>query len=86
MYTFPELIKKIREESDLTQNEFAKILGVSTVLISMIETGQKGASKGFIKKLAGKLEVPTSTIFPFVFEAEEKSFPNLSGLENTIFG
>ena len=41
-------------------------------------------SKGFIKKLAGKLEVPTSTIFPFVFEAEEKSFPNLSGLEKKL--
>jgi transcriptional regulator with XRE-family HTH domain len=84
MYTFPELIKKIRDESGFTQNEFAKVLGVSTVLISMIETGQKGASKGFIKKLAGKLEVPISTISPFIFEVEEKPFPKLSGLEKKL--
>ena len=33
MYSFPKLIKKIREASDLTQKEFAEAVDVSTVLI-----------------------------------------------------
>jgi DNA-binding XRE family transcriptional regulator len=47
MYTFPLLIKEIRKYSELSQKEFAKTLGVSPVLIAMIETGQKGISNTF---------------------------------------
>ena len=84
MYTFPELIKQIRKESSLTQSEFAGALGVSTILISMIETGQKEISKGFVKKLAKKLDVLPGTIFPFVFFDKKMSFQNLSGIEKKL--
>lgn len=84
MYTFPELIKQIRKESNLTQGELASALGVSTILVSMIETGQKEVSKGFVKKLAAKLDVPTGTIFPFVFLDKKDSFQNLSGIEKKL--
>lgn len=84
MYTLPELIKQIRKESNLTQGEFANALGVSTILISMIETGQKEVSKGFIKKLSAKLDVPTGTIFPFVFLDKKMSFQSLSGIEKKL--
>ncbi len=82
MYAFPELLKRIRDESDLTQEELASALGVSTVLIAMIETGQKEASKAFIVKLAEKLGVHPGSITPFLF-ANEKA-EKLSGIERTL--
>lgn len=84
MYTFPELIKQIRKESDLTQSEFANALGVSPILISMVETGQREVSKGFVKKLAVKLGVPAGVIFPFVFVDKKASIQKLSGLEKRL--
>lgn len=77
MYTFPQLLKKIREESNLTQNKLAEILGVSTILISMIETGQKEPSKQFVIKLANKLGVQAGSIMPFVFIQENTQSKNL---------
>lgn len=67
MMTFPELIKNIRDEAGLTQGQFAEIFGVSTVLISMIESGQKEVSKNFLLKLSDKLNVHPSSITPFLF-------------------
>ena len=86
MFTFPELLKEIRRESNLTQEEMAKILEVSTVLIAMIETGQKEVSKAFIIKLAEKLGVHPSSITPFIFANEKTN--KLSGIERNliIFG
>lgn len=84
MYQFPELLRKIRIESGLTQSEFAKVLGISTVLISMIETKQKAVSKGFIIKLANKLGVQPSSIMPFVFMEESPDLRAMSGLEKSL--
>lgn len=82
MLTFPELIKKIRESSGLTQEEFAKVLSVSTVLISMIESGQKEVSKKLIKNLAGKLEVHPNSIAPFLYSHLE--LKSLSAIEKEM--
>jgi len=84
MYSFAELLKLIRKEAHLTQEMLAKILGVSTILISMIETGQKKVSKVFIKKLAAKLDVHPSTLAPFVFTENMESSKNLSTLEKQL--
>ena len=85
MYTFPDLIKKIRHEVGLTQSEFANVLGVSVVLISMVETGQKGVSKGVSKKLieciAKALQVRPSSVTPFLFTEENNGKEKLSGIE-----
>jgi len=67
MYSFPELIKKVRDEAGLTQAEFAKALGVSAVLIAMVETGQKEVSKKLLIRLAERLEVHPSSVTPFLF-------------------
>jgi len=72
MYTFPDLIKKIRDEAGLTQAEFAKALGVSAVLIAMVETGQKEVSKNLLIKIAELLNVHPSSITPFLFIDREK--------------
>ncbi len=84
MYTFSELIKKIRSESGLTQAEFASALNVSAVLIAMIETGQKEVSKGFLLKLADRMDVHPASITPFLFMDTELSKGRVSGVEKLL--
>ena len=81
MYTFPELIKKIRETAGLTQADFAKALDVSSVLIAMVETGQKEVSKSLLLKLAEKMDVHPSSITPFLFIDEHGPIKPSSGME-----
>lgn len=82
MYNFQDLLKQIRRAGGLTQEEFARALNVSTILISMLETGQKDASKNFIEKLAKILDVHPSSIAPFVFTQDETT--KLSGIERSM--
>ena len=83
MYTFSELLKQIRKESGLSQKDLAMVLGVSTVLITMVETKQKEVSKSFIKKLADKLDVSPTSVTPFIFSGE-KSNKKLNALEKKL--
>ena len=57
-------------------------MDVSTVLITMVETGKKEASKNFVVRLADKLEVRPSSIMPFVFEDDESA--NATGVEKAL--
>ncbi len=84
MYSFPELIKKIRGASSLTQKEFAEVIQVSTVLVSMIEAGQKDVSKNFIIKLSEKLEVNPSSITPFLYIYKDIDNKDISKIEKTF--
>lgn len=84
MLTFDKLIKFIRREADLTQQEFAELLGVSTILIAMIENRSKEPSKKFVNKLAEKLEVHPSAIMPFISFEENLEIENFSGLEKKL--
>ncbi|OGD81594.1 hypothetical protein A2572_04415 [Candidatus Collierbacteria bacterium RIFOXYD1_FULL_40_9] len=84
MKTFPELIKDIRKESGLTQGQLASVLGVSKILVSMIESGQKEASKGFVIKLSEKLGVHPGSIMPFAFTLPATSTPKLSLIEKEL--
>jgi transcriptional regulator with XRE-family HTH domain len=84
MYTFPELLKQIRKESNLTQEGLAEILGVSTILISMIEAGQREVSRNFVLKLADKMKVRPSSIIPFIFFDNTSRGNNLSGPEKKL--
>lgn len=83
MYSFPELIKKIRNEAGLTQAEFAKILEVSPILIAMVEGGQREVSKKFIDKLATKLRVHPASITPFLYGSSGDK--DLSVIEKQFF-
>lgn len=67
MNTIAIFLKQLRNESSLTQPELAEIMGVSTVLISMIESGQKNASMKFLTRLAEILEVHPRAIAPLAF-------------------
>lgn len=69
MYDFPELMKSIRKETQLTQAALAERLGVSAILIVMIESGQKEPSKKFVEILAAKMKVSPRAIVPFIYGA-----------------
>lgn len=84
MYSFPDLIKKIREEAGLTQAEFAKALNVSTILISMVETEQKEVSKKLLISLANKLRVHPASITPFLFNIDKHPEDKISYIEKTL--
>ncbi len=84
MHSFPDLIKKIREEAELTQTEFAKKIDVSPVLVAMVETGQKPISKKMIEKIAEKLEVHPASITPFLYLDQDFSYKKLGKLERLM--
>ena len=84
MYKFSDLLKKIRTEAGLTQENLAHVLGVSTILIAMIETEQKQVSKKFIEILANKLDVHPSSITPFIFIEDNLDHDKLSKTEKTF--
>lgn len=84
MYTFPQLIRKIRSEAGLTQAQFADVLDVSTVLVTMIETGQKEVSKKFVIKLSDCMGVHPASITPFLFMAEDVDHRPLSKVEKML--
>ena len=84
MDTFPKLLKKIRSEAGLTQEDLASVLKVSTVLIAMVETGRKEVSKNFIERLAEKMNVSSSSITPFIFIGEDINLKKLSGVERKL--
>lgn len=84
MHTFPDLLKKIRTRADLTQEDLAKTLGVSTILVTLIETGKKQASRGFIQKLADNLDVNPSSITPFAMIEEDMNTKKLSNVEKSL--
>jgi transcriptional regulator with XRE-family HTH domain len=86
MYTFPDLLKKIRAESQLTQSQLAKTLDVSTVLIAMVESGQKEVSKKLVLKLANAMGVHPSSITPFIFIDDEINKKNVSAFDRSIIG
>jgi transcriptional regulator with XRE-family HTH domain len=82
--TFSALLKKIREHSGLTQQGLATSLGVSKVLIGMIESGMKEPSKKFVVLLAEKLEVHPSTIMPFITFEKDENFKSLGKIEKSL--
>jgi len=84
MILFPELIKRIRKSSDLTQEDLARALSVSTVLISMIESGQKEVSKKFIINLASKLGVHPNSVTPFLFDSKAINLKNITSVERDM--
>ena len=58
-------IKKIRNEKNLTQEELAEKVGVSTVWIGYIETGYRIPNLKMVYKVARALGVKVKDIFPF---------------------
>ncbi|MFA5916971.1 MAG: helix-turn-helix transcriptional regulator [Candidatus Gracilibacteria bacterium] len=85
MLTFSELIKDIRNNIGLNQEEFAKLLGVSKIFIAQLETNTREPSKNFIKILSDKLKVSTFSIMPFLSNDKINDLSKLSKLEQQIY-
>lgn len=83
-YTFPYFLKQIRKTAGLTQADLAKALDVSAVLVAMIETGQKPASKKLIVNLARLLEIHPGALFPFFFDNDAYSNTKMSNVEKLL--
>lgn len=58
-------IQKVRKEKDLTQEELAEKIGVSTTWIGYIETGYRRPNLKMIYKVARALNVKVKDIIPF---------------------
>lgn len=84
MKKFSDLVKDIREQSGLSQNEFAIELGVSSIYISKIETDQKEVSKKFLSKLADFTGVHPSALAPFLYLNDDINPNELSPLERKL--
>lgn len=85
MLTFPELIKEIRKNAGLNQEEFANLLWVSKIFIAQLETNKREPSKNFIKILSDKLQISSFSLMPFLSSDEIKDFESLSKIEKYLY-
>lgn len=84
IYHFSKLLKEIRNEAGLTQKKLADKLGVSKVLVGMLESNMKEPSKKFVGSLASLLKVHPSVLMPFVTIDENEDYDSLSKLEKKL--
>jgi transcriptional regulator with XRE-family HTH domain len=75
----------MRNEADMTQQEFADYLGVSKVLITMIETGKKESSRKLVNIIAEKLNIHPASLMPFLGIENDEDAENLSSIERRLF-
>ena len=59
-----ENIRRLRIEAGMSQEQFAKLFGVTQASISWIEKGQRDAGTDFVFHVADEFKVPVSTILP----------------------
>lgn len=58
-------IKKFRKRADLTQEDLAAKIHISTTHIGLVETGKRKVSLRTLQKIASALGVKTKDIIPF---------------------
>ena len=64
-YRLGRNIQKVRQERDLTQEQLAEKVGVSTTWIGYIETGYRKPNLKLVYKIARVLTVKVKDLFPF---------------------
>lgn len=55
---YRELIRKKREEKGISQNQLAKLLGISQPYMNQIETGSRNPTLPLLMKICVILEIP----------------------------
>jgi transcriptional regulator with XRE-family HTH domain len=58
-------LKTIRLERELTQEQFAELVGISVDFLSLIERGVNAPSFAVLERMAGKLRLPVRELFDF---------------------
>ena len=62
---FGDRIRQIRRSRDLTQEEFAEVIGISVDFLSLIERGINAPSFETIDQIALRLHIPVIALFTF---------------------
>ncbi len=62
---FGKRLRKLRRNSDITQEELAEKIGMSSNFISQLERGINAPSFEVLAKLAAALQVPVRELFDF---------------------
>lgn len=57
------VIKSIRKQKGLTQNEFAPLCGITQTYLSQIENNQKDPTLSTLKKISENLNIPLPILF-----------------------
>ena len=81
-----EKIKKLRTDTGLSQEELARLIGISRPTLSQIELGERELKADEIQKLADIFEMPTSEFFTAsqpIAQKERLDDPNIR-LKNLI--
>ena len=60
---FSAELKMLRKEAGYTQEQLAKLAGISAAYISQLETGEKEPTDRVITKLCGPLEISENRLF-----------------------
>jgi DNA-binding XRE family transcriptional regulator len=63
MVNFGAIIKKYREQLDVTQKQLANSLNVTATYLSAVENGRKEPSLALIKKICSSLKLPEEVLF-----------------------
>lgn len=63
MVNFGAIIKKYREQLDVTQKQLASSLNVTATYLSAVENGRKEPSLALIKKICSNLKLPEEVLF-----------------------
>ena len=71
MYNFGTVIKKLREEKKMTQQELADLSGIGRSTINAYELGTRNPTAKRLGKIALAFEIPPGLIF-YMAEQEAK--------------
>ncbi len=69
------VIKNIRKQKGLTQNEFASLCGITQTYLSQIERNLKEPNLSTLKSISEKLNIPLPILF-FLSMTEDDVQPN----------
>ncbi|OGK19957.1 hypothetical protein A3C23_04625 [Candidatus Roizmanbacteria bacterium RIFCSPHIGHO2_02_FULL_37_13b] len=58
-------IKRMRKKAELTQEQLAERVNVSTTHIGLVETGKRRISLKTLQKIASTLKIKTRDLLPF---------------------
>ena len=67
-------VRELRRHADLSIGDLASAAGISTGMLSKIETGQISASLSSLQAIAGALAVPITTLFAAFEDRRDASF------------
>ena len=72
---FGTRLKAIRLERELTQEQFAELVGISVDFLSLIERGINAPSFEVLERMGGRLHLPVRELFDFRRQTRNESKP-----------